>query len=94
MYQRTVWKDHVVQFPDRFVETVNPDGSIEHVKAPGETIQEGTNQDALHFNQLEEALQHTSIAYDMLMTISQAQVRDLEKRLTTAEAQLAALSAP
>lgn len=92
MYKRTIWKDHVVEHPDRFVETQNPDGSIEHVKSPGQTLQEGTNQDAVHFNQIEEAMQHMAIAYDMLLTVTQAQVRDLEKRLELAETKLATLA--
>jgi hypothetical protein len=89
MYKRTVWKDHVVQFPDRFVETVNPDGSIEHVKAPGNTIQEGTNQDALHFNNLEEGVVCLATAFDLYYATTQAIIRDLDNRLAAAEAQLA-----
>lgn len=93
-YKRTVWKDRVVERPRTYMQVTNADGSVTQTHAPGEVIEPGTPQNATNFNNLEEALQHTSIAYDMLMTISQAQVRDLEKRLTTAEAQLAALSAP
>ena len=91
MYQRTVWKDHVVQFPERFVETVNPDGSIEHVKAPGNTIQEGTNQDAIHFNNLEEGLMYFSVAHNLYYATTQAQIRDLDARLALAEAKLATI---
>ena len=91
MYQRTVWKDHVVQFPDRFVETVNPDGSIEHVKAPGNTIQEGTNQDALHFNNLEEGVVCLATAFDLYYATTQAIIRDLDTRLAVAEAELATI---
>lgn len=91
MYKRTVWKDHVVQFPDRFVETVNPDGSIEHVKSPGTTLQEGTNQDAINFNNLEEGVLYATVALDLYTAISQAQIRDLDARLTLAEAKLATI---
>ena len=91
MYKRTVWKDHVVQFPDRFVETVNPDGSIEHVKAPGNTIQEGTNQDALHFNNLEEGVVCLATAFDLYYATTQAIIRDLDTRLAVAEAELATI---
>ena len=79
----------MVQFPDRFVETVNPDGSIEHVKAPGNTIQEGTNQDALHFNNLEEGVVCLATAFDLYYATTQAIIRDLDNRLAAAEAQLA-----
>ena len=92
MYQRTVWKDHVVQFPDRFVETVNPDGSIEHVKAPGNTIQEGTNQDALHFNNLEEGVVCLATAFDLYYATTQALIRDLDTRLAVAEAELGTIA--
>lgn len=92
MYQRTVWKDHVVQYPNRFVETQNPDGSIEHVKHPGQTIQDGTNQDALHFNNLEEGLLYYAAAFNLYYATSQANIRDLEERLALAEEQLAALT--
>lgn len=91
MYVRTVWKDHVVEHPDRFVESQNPDGSIEHVKAPGQTIQEGTNQDAIHFNNMEEGILYGNIAHDLYFATSQAQIRDLEARLTLAEAKLATI---
>lgn len=92
MYVRTVWKDHVVEHPDRFVETQNPDGSIEHVKAPGQTLQEGTNQDALHFNNLEDGVVHYAAAFALLYTTAQAQIRDLEARLALAEAKLKTLA--
>lgn len=91
MYVRTVWKDHVVEHPDRFVETQNSDGSIEHVKAPGEILQEGTNQDAIHFNNMEEGILYGNIAHDLYFATSQALIRDLDARLTLAEAKLASM---
>lgn len=91
MYNRTVWKDHVVEHENRYIETQNPDGSIEHVKAPGQTLQEGTNQDAQHFNNLEEGLLYFSVAYNLYYATSQAQIRDLDARLALAEAKLATI---
>lgn len=91
MYNRTIWKDHVVEHENRYIETQNPDGSIEHVKAPGQTLQEGTNQDALHFNNLEEGLLYFSVAYNLYYATSQAQIRDLDARLALAEAKLATI---
>ena len=82
----------MVQFPDRFVETVNPDGSIEHVKAPGNTIQEGTNQDALHFNNLEEGVVCLATAFDLYYATTQALIRDLDTRLAVAEAELGTIA--
>lgn len=92
MYQKTNWKDHVVEHENRFIENQNPDGSVDHVPHPGATIQEGTNQDAEHFNKLENGLLHTSVAFDYYMATSQAIIRDLESRLVLAEAKLATLA--
>ena len=91
MYQRTVWKDHVVQFPNRFTETPNGDGTTEHVATPGSTLQLGTNQDALHFNNLEEGVVCLATAFDLYYATTQAMIRDLDTRLAVAEAELAAI---
>lgn len=91
-YDRTVWKDHIVEHENRFMETQNPDGTVDHTPAPGATMQEGTNQDALHFNNIEKGLLYAAVAFDYYYVTSQAQQRDLEARLALAEAQLAALT--
>lgn len=90
--KRIGWKDHVVQRPRTYTEVVNSDNSKTFTPAPGTIIQQGTPQSATNFNTMDEALQHISIAYDMLMTITQAEMRSAEKRITTLEAQVAALS--
>ena len=47
------WKDNVVEHPNRY--TVTDDGSYkEIVKAPGETIQPGTQMSASNFNEMDE----------------------------------------
>ncbi len=89
---RLNWKDHVVTRPNTYKETQNADGSITHTPAPGEVLQQGTPQSATNFNEMVDVLQHTAIALDYYMTITQAENRDLQDRLATAEAQLAALS--
>ena len=91
MYLRTLWKDHVVEFPDRFTETDNGDGTTEHVASPGSTLQEGTNQDALHFNNLEEGVVCLATAFDLYYATTQAMIRDLDTRLAVAEAALASI---
>lgn len=53
MYEPTYWKDEAVENPYRYKETQNPDGSIEHIPDPGETLQEGTPQSAENFNHME-----------------------------------------
>lgn len=91
MYLRTLWKDHVVQNPNRFTETDNGDGTTEHVASPGETLQVGTNQDAAHFNNLEEGMVCLATAFDLYYAITQALIRDLDTRLAIAEAELATI---
>lgn len=90
--KRIGWKDHVVQRPRTYTEATNSDGSKTFTPAPGTVIQQGTAQSATNFNTMDEALQHISIAYDMLMTIHQAEVRDAQKRIETLEAQVATMT--
>ncbi len=56
MYVPLDWKDEVVEHPYRYRESVNGDGSIEHVPDPGETMQEGTPQSATNFNHMEKGI--------------------------------------
>lgn len=88
---RINWKDHVVERPRTYTESVNSDGSKTYIPAPGEVIQQGTPQSATNFNAMEEALQHICIAYDMLLTIGQAELRSAKAEVETLKAQVAAL---
>ena len=90
--KRIGWLDHVVKRPNTYNVTTNSDKSETLTPAPQEVIQQGTPQSATNFNTMDEALQHLSIAYDMLMTITQAELRDNKDRIATLEAQVAALS--
>jgi len=56
MYKRQYWQDHVTQFENRYRETTNPDGSIQHTPVEGEILQEGTPQNARNFNNAEEGI--------------------------------------
>ena len=49
MYGMTPWKDEVVQYPYRYKETQNADGTVEHEPSPGTVMQEGTPQSANQF---------------------------------------------
>ena len=53
MYNRQYWQDHVTQYDNRFRESNNPDGTINHIPVEGEILQEGTPQNAKNFNNLE-----------------------------------------
>ena len=90
-YKRTSWKDHVVEKPKTFRETVNADGTKTLEDAPGEIIQQGTPMSATNFNSLEEGLQHVCVAFELYYATSQAMIRDLESRLALAEAKLKTL---
>lgn len=91
-YPRTKWNDHVVEFPNRYTEIDNGDGTITHDKAPGEIVQEGTPINATNLNNIEAGLQHTNVAFQMYYIASQSQIRDLETRLALAEAKLKTLA--
>lgn len=92
-YKKTPWVDHVVQRPKTYTINDNSDGSKTLVDAPGEVIQQGTPMSATNFNNLEDGVQHYSVAFDMLYTITQAQRREQEKRIELLEEKVAALSA-
>ena len=92
-YKKTLWLDHVVQRPKTYTITDNSDGSKTLTDAPGAIVQQGTPMSATNFNNAEVGLLHSSVAFDMLYTIAQAQQRALESRIETLEAQIAALTA-
>ena len=56
MYRPTRWQDHVSQFPDRFWEKKQADGSVLHIRDEGEILQEGTPQNAPNFNNIESGI--------------------------------------
>lgn len=91
-YKRIKWQDHVVERPRTYTEVTNSDGSVTHTPSPGEVLQQGTPQSATNFNNIEEGLQHFSIAMDMLYTITQAQMRDKDDRIAALEEKVSALS--
>ena len=90
--KRINWKDHVTERPRTYKEVSNSDGSKTFTPAFGRILQQGVPQSATNFNAMDEALQHVSIAYDMLLTITQAEMRDAQKRIKALEEKVAALS--
>lgn len=90
-YARRRWQDHSVERPRTYTEAVNEDGSKTYTPAFGEVLQEGTPQSATNFNAIEEGLQHTNIAFEVMYCATQATIRDLQERLALAEAKLATL---
>lgn len=90
--QRISWKDHVVERPRTYTETVNGDGSKTFTAAPGTVIQQGTPQSATNFNTMDEAIQHICIAFDELQMTMQAELRAAQDEIATLQAQVAALA--
>ena len=91
-YDRTNWKDHVVERPRTYSKTTNSDNTETFTPSPGEVIQQGTPQSATNFNHLEEGLQHYAVAFDMLLTIYQAEMRQARADIATLQEHVAALS--
>ncbi len=91
-YKRTNWKDHVVERPRTYTEAANSDGSKTFTPAPGEVLQQGTPQSATNFNNIENQLQNLSVAYDMLFSITQAEIRAQRDRIEALETATAALT--
>lgn len=85
---RVGWKDHIVERPRTYTEVLNGDGSKTFTAAPGEILQQGTPQSATNFDHMDEALQHVSIAYDLLQTTSQAIIRAMQDEIADYAAQL------
>ena len=60
------WKDHVVEFPNRFQETDLGDGRVQLDKDPGTVIQQGTPQSASNFNAMDWGILDNDIALRIL----------------------------
>lgn len=55
MKEPILWKDQVEEHPNRYVETSNSDGTVDHVKSPGKILQEGTPINANNLNNMDNA---------------------------------------
>lgn len=56
-YEKTVWKDHVVERPKTYRMVENADGTVTLVPVPGQVIQQGTALNAENLNKIEDALE-------------------------------------
>lgn len=87
MYERINWKDEV-RDPDRtFSYTENADGTMTFTRA-GIQRQAGTNQNAAHFNQMDEGIEAANIFIDMLFTYIGMKLGFSEHTLESLEAAL------
>lgn len=57
MYNKTNWVNHVVENPNTYSLTPNPDGTYKIEPEPGTVIQQGTNIDAEHLNNMENGIE-------------------------------------
>lgn len=55
-YQRTDWKDHIVEHPNRYIQTSGANGTIVLTKSEGNIIQDGTAVSANNLNNIEQAV--------------------------------------
>lgn len=89
MYARINWKDEV-RNPDRtFSYTDNGDGTMTFARA-GTQMQAGTNQNATHFNQMDDGIEAANIGVDLLFTIVRTMVGHGNMTLEGLEAALSA----
>ena len=84
-YKRTVWKDHVTEYENRYREEVNADGSITHVPVEGEVIQQGTPMSATNFNNIEDGIQEGQSLAQLMYTFLMLKVGHSEHTLETLE---------
>lgn len=55
-YEKTVWKDHVVERPKTYRMVENADGTVTLVPVTGQVIQQGTALNAENLNHIEDTL--------------------------------------
>lgn len=90
MYGMTLWKDEVVQYPYRYTETQNSDGTVEHNPSPGTVIQEGTPQSATNFNHMENGIHDAHVAEAIFMQYKMHEQEEVERRLGEHDAEFSA----
>ena len=56
-YEKTDWKDRIVQYPDRYQITENEDGTVTITPKPGEVEQEGTPVDSSNLSNIEDGVE-------------------------------------
>jgi hypothetical protein len=81
MYEATLWKDHVTEYEDRYIETKNDDGTINHIPVEGEIIQQGTPQNATNFNHIEEGVTNAGELASILAITTMQQARSIENMI-------------
>ena len=89
MYARINWMDEV-RNPDRtFSYTDNGDGTMTFARA-GTQMQAGTNQNAAHFNQMDDGIEAANLAVDLLFSYIRTMIGHSDNTLEGVEADLVA----
>lgn len=78
MYEATMWKDHATEYEDRYIETKNDDGTINHIPVEGEIIQQGTPQNAANFNHIEEGVTNAGELAALMAVMTMQQARSIK----------------
>lgn len=78
MYEAKLWQDHVTQYEDRYIETKNDDGTINHIPVEGEVLQQGTPQNATNFNHLEEGVTNAGEVAALMAVTTMQQARSIK----------------
>lgn len=81
MYNPTVWQDEVVQYPYRYTETANGDGTIDHTPAPGTVMKQGTPQSATNFNHMENGIHDSHLAEAIWLQYQMHKEQIVDQRL-------------
>ena len=81
-YSRTYWLDHVTSPSNCFKITDNGDGTVTITRA-GTVMQQGTSQDASHFNKPEEELSGVEAAVELLMNFARQNAWEIERGQVT-----------
>lgn len=78
MYEPKMWQDHVTQYENRYTETKNDDGTINHIPVEGEIIQQGTPQNATNFNHLEAGVTNSAELAALMAITTMQQARSIK----------------
>lgn len=84
MRERTYWVDHVLSETNKF-NVISVSGDIYTIAPYGTVMQQGTFQDAAHFNSIEEGLTAQEEALLLLMNFARQNKWSAEARLDAAE---------
>lgn len=88
MYDWTKWLDHVTDPSDRYTMVDNGDGTFTIARA-GTVMQQGTPQDQVRFNNIEDGIVDAHLAVDLMLNYARQNEWEVEigtKALTNSEA--------